>query len=178
MASSFGEGREEVGKGKEGFPASPSHLFSALIALEIPVQVFPLDDPDDHSNLPGQFCKNLFLKDRKGQFYLVIVPEDRKVDLKFLKYQLGAYRNFSFGLKDDLYRILGVRPGGVSPFGLMNDQLNEIRVVIDEELANTEQPLNFHPLDPDKTCLIAYEDLKKFITNRCNHMIEVVNMKS
>lgn len=178
MASSSGEGGEQVGREEAAFPATPSHLVTTLSALGIPLQVFPLENGDDHSNLPGLFCKNLFLKDRKGQFYLVIAPEDRSIDLKRLKYQVKAYRNFSFGLKDDLFRLLGVGPGGVSPFGLINDHAKAVRLVLDEELVDTDKPLNFHPLDPDKTFLIGYEDLKQFIINTCGHAIEVVDMKS
>ena len=60
----------------------------------------------------GTFCKNLFLKDRRGQYYLVIIHEDERVDLKALKNQLKAHRNLSFATPTDLKDLLGVRPGG------------------------------------------------------------------
>ena len=179
MATSLAEGGEQGKSGEEVSPSSPSHLYSTLSALGIPLQVSPyVDNVDDRNNLPGIFCKNLFLKDRKGQFYLIVVPEDRNVDLKKLKVNLRAHRNFSFVVEEELYSVLGVRAGGVTPFGLLNDTRHVVRVVVDQRLALTDTSLNFHPLDPDKTFLISFQNLNLFITKCCGHEVEVVNMES
>lgn len=123
----------------------------------------------------GTFCKNLFLKDRKGQFYLVIIPEDFVVDLKYLKQTLGAYRNFSFGKEEDLDRLLGTMPGCVTPYGLSHDAECEVRVIIDATLSEPHTLLNFHPLVPWLTTLITFSDLNTFVTHS-GHQIEVTNL--
>lgn len=115
--------------------------------------------------LPGSHTKNLFLKDRKDGLWLVVTREDARIDLKELAKTLGAPR-FSFGAGELLVAALGVPPGAVTPFALMNDTALRVSIVLDEKmLADT---LNFHPLRNDRTLTIAAGDLLRFI-RACGH---------
>jgi len=179
MATSSGEGGVQIGMEEGARASSPSHLYATLRALGIPIRVSPYfhSGDDQRKDQQGLFCKNLFLKDRKGTFYLVITHEDKNVNLKALKASVSACRNFSFATKDDLLTMLGVFPGGVTPLALKSSLNQNIRLIVDEELASCETDLNFHPLDPDKTLLISFENLKKFTFER-GYKMEVVKILS
>lgn len=116
--------------------------------------------------LPGGHCKSLFLKDRKGGLWLVVVLEDRRLDLNVLSARLGAPR-FSFGSPALLDEVLGVKPGSVTPFALANDTAHRVTVVLDEEMLGHD-PLNYHPLVNTATTAIAPTDLLRFIAD-CGH---------
>jgi Ala-tRNA(Pro) deacylase len=124
-------------------------------------------------DLPGGHCKSLFLKDKKGGFWLAVALEDRRVDLKRLATALVAPR-FSFGNADDLYAVLGVRPGSVTPFALVNDPGHRVRVVLDA-LMLARDPLNYHPLANDRTTAIAPADLLRFIA-ACGHLPRIADL--
>lgn len=113
------------------------------------------------AHIPGGHTKNLFLKDRRGRLWLVGAREHVRVDLNALAKQLDAAR-FSFGAADLLVEVLGVPPGSVTPFALMNDSKHRVRVVLDEGMLALD-PLNFHPLRNDRTTAISAGDLVKFI---------------
>lgn len=117
-------------------------------------------------SLPGGHTKNLFLKDRKAGLWLVVAQEEQRVDLNALAKHLRAPR-FSFGAQEILMAALGVPPGSVTPFALMNDEGACVRVVLDEAMLRFD-PLNFHPLRNDRTTAIAPGDLVKFI-RACGH---------
>lgn len=116
--------------------------------------------------LPGGHTKNLFLKDRKNALWLVVLREELSVDLNALAKLLGVAR-FSFASSEVLKATLGVPPGSVTPFALINDQGARVRVVLDEGML-TREPLNFHPLRNDRTTAIGAEDLHKFLRG-CQH---------
>lgn len=111
--------------------------------------------------LPGGHTKNLFLKDKKAGLWLVVAREDLAIDLNALSKQLGAPR-FSFGSPDLLVAVLGVPPGSVTPFALINDPEARVRVVLDAGMLALD-PLNFHPLRNDRTTAIAPADLLAFV---------------
>jgi Ala-tRNA(Pro) deacylase len=111
--------------------------------------------------LPGLHTKNLFLEDRKGRFWLVVAREELAVDLNALAKMLPAPR-FSFGKAEDLIRLLGIAPGAVNPFAIMNDRQSEVMVVLDEELARCGT-VNFHPMRNDRTIAISSEALIRFL---------------
>lgn len=112
-------------------------------------------------NLIGGHVKNLFLKDKKGGYWLLAALEHTTVDLRIAAAQLGAPR-FSFAKAEDLADILGISPGAVSPFAAINDTESRVRVVLDQSLL--ELPLlNFHPLRNDRTTTITSADLLKFL---------------
>jgi Ala-tRNA(Pro) deacylase len=112
-------------------------------------------------NLPGGHCKSLFLKDKRGGFWLAVMLEERSIDLKKLAVRLAAPR-FSFGGADDLYRLLAVRPGSVTPFALINDLDGRVTAVLDAAMLEHD-PLNYHPLVNDRTTALAPADLLHFI---------------
>ena len=118
----------------------------------------------DH--LPGGHTKNLFLKDKKSGLWLVVVDAARRVDLNALAKALGSPR-FSFGSAEMMVTVLGVTPGSVTPFALMNDTSQRVCVVLDQEMLK-QTPLNFHPLRNDRTTAIAAEDLLSFV-RACGH---------
>lgn len=112
-------------------------------------------------DLPGTHSKNLFLKDKKGRLWLVVAMEDRDVDLKALRKTIGA-ATLSFGKPDLLMEVLGLEPGSVTPFGVVNDLENRITVVLDEGLMGADA-LNFHPLANTATTRISPDGLLAFL---------------
>ena len=112
-------------------------------------------------DIPGAHCKNLFLKDRKGQLWLVVALEERAVDLKTLDKRIGAAR-LSFGKAELLREVLGVEPGSVTPFALLNDRNRQVRVVLDKGMMQM-RPLNYHPMHNAATTTIQPEDLARFL---------------
>lgn len=113
------------------------------------------------AEIPGGHTKNLFLKDRKDQLWLVVAREALRIDLNALAKQLRAAR-FSFGTAELLIETLGVPPGSVTPFAIINDTAQRVRVVLDEEMLALD-PLNFHPLRNDRTTAVAPQDLLAFL---------------
>jgi Ala-tRNA(Pro) deacylase len=112
-------------------------------------------------SLPGGHCKSLFLKDKKGGLWLAVMLEERRCDLKRLAVRLAAPR-FSFGGAEELFAALGVRPGSVTPFALVNDRQCRVSPVLDAEMLEHD-PVNYHPLINDRTTAIAPADLLRFI---------------
>ena len=105
--------------------------------------------------------KNLFLRDKKKRNYLIVAEEDRVIDLKSLYAIIGSDR-LSFGSADRLFEMLGVRPGAVSPFTLINDPEHQVSLSIDAELMTAER-LYFHPLVNDITLGVTPEGLSRFL---------------
>ncbi|HVZ90150.1 MAG TPA: prolyl-tRNA synthetase associated domain-containing protein [Rhizomicrobium sp.] len=129
--------------------------------------VFTVEEAAEVNALqPGGHTKNLFLKDKKGGLWLVVLRDDFRLDLNALSKRIGAPR-FSFGSAELLIATLGVPPGSVTPFALVNDRERAVGVVLDEEMLKLA-PLNFHPLRNDRTIAIAPADLLRFIA-ACGH---------
>ena len=117
--------------------------------------------------LKGTHCKNLFLRNYKGnRHYLVIAPVTRGIDLKRLNAQLGEDR-LSFASPERLGRWLGLEPGSVSPFGLVNDETRHVRVVCDWALKSSAA-LGFHPNVNTATLEISLADFERFLAARGN----------
>jgi Ala-tRNA(Pro) deacylase len=112
-------------------------------------------------SLPGGHCKSLFLKDKKGGFWLAVMLEERRIDLQRLAASLAAPR-FSFGSATDLQRLLGVEPGSVTPFALVNDAEHRVTPVLDAGMLRRD-PLNYHPLRNDRTTAVSSADLLRLI---------------
>ncbi len=108
-------------------------------------------------DLPGRHTKNLFLKDGAGQFWLVTVPAQARVDLKALPAAIGS-KKLSFGKAEDMERLLGVTPGSVTPLAAINDESGAVLVVLDKGLADSAQ-INVHPLRNTATVTLATADL-------------------
>jgi Ala-tRNA(Pro) deacylase len=159
-------------------PATRDDLFARLDALGIATTtvehaaLFTVEQSKVlRGDLPGGHCKNLFLKDKKGALWLVVTLEDAAVDLKALPALIGAAR-ISFGNAALLEEVLGVTPGSVTPFGLINDTEQRVTVVLDQEMMARDL-LNYHPLVNDATTAIAPADLLAFIRS-CGHEPRIV----
>ena len=147
----------------------PQQLFAKLEALGIAHRtvehppVFTVEEAKAlRGNLAGHHIKNLFLRNKKEEMWLVVALEDRAVDLKRLGEALGAGR-LSFGSPERLRRVLGVEPGSVTPFALVNDEARVVRLALDRGLADDGPtgggPINAHPLVNTMTTAIASADL-------------------
>jgi Ala-tRNA(Pro) deacylase len=159
---------------------TPEELFARLDVLGIAYRTYthpPVFRVAEavalRGELPGGHCKSLFLKDKKAGLWLVVALEERRIDLKRLAEALEAPR-FSFGNADLLYEVLGVRPGSVTPFALINDREHRVRVVLDKGML-AQDPLNYHPLENDRTTAIAPADLLRFIES-CGHTPRIVDL--
>lgn len=141
--------------------------------------VFTVDESQEHcSHIEGGHTKNLFVRDKKKRFALVVVTDSRKVDLRSLSDQIGLGR-LSFASSDRLTSMLGVKPGSVTPFSLVNAQVSEgdeprLKVVLDAAMMKNEK-LNYHPLHNAATTTISPEDLLTFI-RACGYEPEIVDM--
>jgi Ala-tRNA(Pro) deacylase len=111
--------------------------------------------------LPGGHTKNLFLKDAKGQLWLISALGETTIDLKKLHHVIGSAR-LSFGPQEMMVETLGVTPGSVTAFGLINDADRQVRFVLDKALADSD-PVNFHPLGNDATTAVSRADFRKFL---------------
>ncbi len=127
------------------------------------------------AGFPGGHSKNLFLRNKKGRMWLITCLEDRDIDLKALAERLGAGR-FSFASAERLMRYLGVVPGAVTPFAVINDREQAVSVVVDAGLL-AHDPLNFHPLDNAMTTAISADDLLRFL-EYANHAPQIVDLGS
>jgi Ala-tRNA(Pro) deacylase len=161
-------------------PLTPNELFRRFDALGIAHRtathppVFTVAQAAAlRGSLPGGHCKSLFLKDKKGAFWLAVMLEERRTDLNKLALRLTAPR-FSFGSADDLFALLGVRPGSVTLFALVNDAGHRVTPVLDSDMLNHD-PLNYHPLANDRTTAVSPEDLLRFIA-ACGHQPRVVRL--
>jgi Ala-tRNA(Pro) deacylase len=150
-------------------PATPADLFTAFDRLGIAhptVSHPPLFTVEQSRGLRGTIAgghtKNLFLRDKKGALFLVTALEDAAIELKSLHRRLGATGRFSFGASDQMMETLGVIPGAVTPFGVLNDTAHRVTVVLDAALM-ARAIINAHPLVNTMTTSIAREDLVKFL---------------
>jgi len=124
--------------------------------------VFRVGEGEDiKAGLPGGHSKNLFLKDAKGKPWLICALDRTVIDLKGLPVRIGSAR-LSFGSPERLYDALGVRPGSVSLFALINDDARAVSLVLDKALLDTD-PINFHPLINTATTAIHRADLFRFL---------------
>ena len=160
---------EEGGRLADGSaPATPEALFARLEALGIAQRstshpaVFTVEESKALcGTLPGVHIKNLFLRNKKGAMWLLTCQEDREIDLKDLGARLGAGR-LSFGSAERLMRHLGVIPGAVTPFAVVNDRAGLVAVVLDRALL-TAETVNGHPLVNTMTTALSGADLVRFL---------------
>ncbi len=150
-------------------PASPDDLFAYLDNLGIAhhtvnhAPVFTVEEARaQHARVAGGYTKNLFLRDKKGALYLLVAPEDAAIELKSLHRQLGASGRFSFASADTMRELLGVEPGSVTPFSVINDTSGRVTVILDAAMM-AHEVLNFHPLVNTGTTTISREGLVKFL---------------
>lgn len=149
-------------------PATPDELLQRLAELGIETTtvqhpaVFTVEEAKQYRGaIAGCHTKNLFVRNKKGVMWLITCLEDRAVDLKALGVTLGAGR-FSFGSHERLMTYLGLTPGSVTPFGVVNDHGGAVRVALDRGMMDHE-PLNFHPLTNTMTTSIGADDFLRFL---------------
>ena len=124
--------------------------------------VFRVDQSHDiKADMPGAHTKNLFLKDKKGQLWLISARQDTVIDLKRLHRHIGSDR-LSFGNEALMLETLGVTPGSVTAFGLVNDRGHRVRFVLDKALDDAEV-VNFHPLANTATTAVSRDGLRSFL---------------
>jgi Ala-tRNA(Pro) deacylase len=150
-------------------PASPQDLLAFLdrqgiahSTIEHPPLFTVEQSKALRGEIPGGHTKNLFLKDKKDAIFLVVALESALIDLKSLHRVLGASGRFSFGSADLMRELIGVEPGSVTPFGVINDTAHRVTVVLDEPMMSHDI-LNYHPLVNTRTTAIARDDLVKFL---------------
>ncbi|MDP3854533.1 prolyl-tRNA synthetase associated domain-containing protein [Phenylobacterium sp.] len=112
-------------------------------------------------DIEGAHTKNLFLKDAKGRLWLISAHEHAAIDLKRLHTVIGSAR-LSFGNAELMERVLGVTPGSVTAFALINDRARAVTFVLDRELALADR-VNFHPLENTATTGTSREGFRRFL---------------
>lgn len=159
-------------------PLTPDDLLARLDSLGIATTTVrhpPLHTVEESRRLRGEIAgghtKNLFLKDKKDRLWLVVAEEDADIDMKRLHTRIGAAR-LSFGRAELLVEALGIEPGSVTPFAVINDTAGRVSVVIDAPLLDHEI-LNFHPLTNTATTSIGRDDLLGFL-KACGHEPAIV----
>jgi len=153
----------------EAKPKTSDDLFAYLDSLDISHRtlehepVFTVAESQNvKMKLPGGDTKNLFLKDKKGRYFLVTALQDAEINLKTIHTLIGAKGRVSFGNADKLMEYLGVVPGSVTAFGAINDDAGQVQVVLDRSLMEHDM-INAHPLRNDATTTIARDDLVRFL---------------
>ncbi len=133
--------------------------------------VFTVEEAEKHwTEVQGAHCKNLFLRNKKGNHHYLVVLESLKLaDLRQLNRLLNEDR-LSFASPERLKRFLGLDPGSVSPFGLLNDANREVAVVVDQDL-KLAKTVNFHPNVNTATVGISTVDFERFLASRGNRVL-------
>jgi Ala-tRNA(Pro) deacylase len=149
-------------------PATPQELFALLDQLGIAHStiehppIFTVEEGRPwHDKIPGLHCKNLFIKDRNGGIWLVVMPADKRADLARLEKLLAAPR-FSFARPELLQEVLELTPGSVTPFGLINDRQRRVTLVLDQQMLDAES-VNFHPLHNTASTTLLAAGLLRFV---------------
>ena len=156
-------------------------VFAALDALQIGYEtythpaVFTSEEAAEHwVGIDATRVKNLFLRNKKGdRHYLVILEVDKHADLRQLVRVIGDDR-LSFGSPERLMARLGLTPGSVSPFGLINDTSKSVQVIIDADLRHAER-LIFHPNINTASVTISFADLERFLAAR-GHVVRYIRV--
>jgi len=149
-------------------------VYDALDKLEIEYKivnhkaVYTAEEANEvEYGISGQHCKNLFLRDRKGKkHFLVILDDQKQANLNNITNQINS-TPLSFASEKRLDKYLGLKPGSVSPFGLINDENREVEVLIDKDLANVDT-ISFHPNVNTATIFLSYKDFLRFLEWRGN----------
>ena len=164
----------------ENVPALPGELLDRLKELGIGFSlyhhraVFSVGESDDvDADIPGAHTRNLFLRDKKENIFLVTLLAHTKIDLAKLASLIGAGR-LSFGSPERLMKYLGVTPGSVTPFSIMNDVEGKVTLILDAEMMKKEI-VNYHPLINTMTVGLAPNDLLKFLETT-GHQPQIIDL--
>jgi Ala-tRNA(Pro) deacylase len=151
--------------------AEEARLYAALTDLGIAwvrhehPPVFTVEEAERHwTEVRGLHCKNLFLRNKKGNRHYLVVMEHRKnADLRRLAEQVGDDR-LSFASPERLQAHLGLSPGAVSPFGLINDRARAVQVIVDADLRQAAR-VAFHPNVNTATVVIGGDAFARFLAS-------------
>lgn len=161
-------------------PATRAELLAFLDTLGIETKttehqaVYTVAESDAlHDQLPGAHTKNLFLKDAKGRLFLFVADAHAVIEMKTLHKRIGSAR-LSFGKPDLLMEKLGVEPGSVTAFSVINDTETDVTVLLDAALT-VHEIVNCHPLTNTATTAIAKPDLLRFL-NETGHPPTIVDL--
>lgn len=180
MTSSTAEQAERPAQNQEDLPTTPAQLLARFDELGIACAVHehaPVFTVSESAHLkasiPGIHCRNLFLRDKKKNMFLVVAANETKIDLKKLQGLIGSDR-LSFGSAERLWENLGVWPGSVCPFAIINDTKGAVRVVLDRSMMEGDL-VNYHPLVNWMTVCLTPGDLVKFI-KACGHEPDIIDL--
>lgn len=161
-------------------PTPPDALLAHLDALGIPftlyhhTAVFTVEESANlHATIPGAHCKNLFLRDKKGKMCLLTLADETRPDLNKLAAALG-FNRFSFGSPERLFTYLGVHPGSVCPYTIMNDTDNQVAFILDKALAEADTIIA-HPMLNTMSISVKPADLLRFATHH-NHPATILDL--
>lgn len=163
-------------------PASPSDLFAYLDDLEIShstvehAATFTVEEGRHlKASMPGGHSKNLFMKDKEGTIVLISAWADSQLKLNQLHKLIGT-RRLSFASAELMVECLGVEPGSVTAFALMNDKDQRVRFIADAALMGFDK-VNFHPLVNTATTAIGREDFRRFV-EATGHSLTVIDFST
>ena len=149
-------------------PTKPDALFKRLDDLDIlyttwhhPAFFTVEEGLEFEKDIPGLHCRNLFVRDKRETMFLVSAANETKIDLKKLSALLACGR-LSFGSPERLWANLGVRPGSVCPYAIINDTAGAVTMVLDDTIMHATT-VNFHPMVNTMTIGVAPQDLVRFI---------------
>lgn len=154
----------------DSLPTTPEQLFARLDALGISYKLYnhrPIftvsEGADLKKEIPGTHCRNLFIYDKKKTMFLLTLSNDTIVDNKKLPDVLGSGR-ISFCQPERLWKYLGIRPGSVNPFCIVNDTDKEVEIVLDRAMVEADI-INVHPFDNAMTIGLSPDGLLKFLAD-------------
>ena len=167
-------------QGLKSLPTTPDDLLKILDGLGVIYKIFhhaPIFTVEEgeplKASIPGVHCRNLFLADKKKVMYLVVAANETAIDLKKLETLLGSNR-LSFGSADRLWTYLGIRPGSVCPFTVINDPGHQVNLVLDAMMMQADI-VNYHPLDNAMTISLTPADLLKFLAHT-GHVPRIIDL--
>lgn len=162
-------------------PVKPEELLRLLDEMGMDVKthhheaVFTVEESEHvTAAIPGAHTKNLFVKDKKGNLFLIVAANKARIALNRIHSAIGAKGRVSFANADLLMKHLGVRPGSVNAFAPINDRDGKVAVIIDAPLLENEQ-INCHPLINEMTTTISREDLLRFLKT-CDHEPRIIHL--
>ena len=169
--------------GSHPMPATPEELFALLDKLGIKTAtisheaVFTVAESDKlHREVEGGHTKNLFVKDKKDNYFLIVAEASAQIPINRVHPLIGAKSRVSFANAERLMEFLGVEPGSVTAFAPMNDHGNRVKVIIDAPLLRHDA-INCHPLKNTMTTTISRQDLLSFLEH-VGHVPEIVDLSS
>lgn len=164
----------------EPLPTTSESLLKTLETLDIAYKnhhhapIFTVEEGLHlKAEIPGLHCRNLFLRDKKKKMFLITAANETEIDLKKLENLLDSAR-LSFGSPERLWTHLGIRPGSVNPFCVINDTEHQVSVIIDQVMMEADA-VNVHPMDNAMTVSIAPKDLMRFFAHT-GHDAKIVDL--